>query len=143
MIYDLSIKHEKEQAITRFKYLLEKSKKVDLKEKRDRRSISQNAYLHLILSAFGSEFGYTLEEVKQLIFKQVVNADLFDNGEKGDLIIIQDWRSTSDLDTKEMTLAVNRFLDYSAQNGYRLPEPGDIVWIRELEKQIENNKQYL
>lgn len=143
MIYDTSNRIAKEQAKTRFEYLLSKDKTIELTEKRKTRSVSQNAYLHLILSAFGLEFGYTLDEVKQYIFKDHVNSDIFYNGEKHGLIVVKEWRSTASLNTKEMTIAIDKFLDYSAKNGYRLPEPDDLVWINEIKNNIENNKQYL
>lgn len=143
MIYSLANSLEKEQAITRFNYLLENKKKIELKVKNPKRSISQNSYLHLILSAFGLEFGYTLEEVKQEIFKKEVNPEIFYDGEAGKLKKIERFRSSSDLDSKEMTIAIERFLNYSAKHGYRLPEPKDLIWIEELEKQVNNAKQYL
>jgi len=122
---------------------MKKNKKIELKVKHPRRSIPQNSYLHLILSAFGANFGYTLEETKQYIFKQIVNKDTFYNGEKTGLVTLQEWRSTSDLDSKEMTVCIDRFLDYSSKNGYGLPEPSNLVWIEELEQQVANNKQFL
>ena len=143
MIYDTSNRIQKEQAKTRFEHLLSNDKTIEVKEKRKTRSVSQNAYLHLILSAFGLEFGYTLEETKQYIFKQQVNSDIFNDGEKHGLITIQVWRSTANLNTKELTICIDRFLDYSAKNGYRLPEPEDLIWINEIKNNIENNKKYL
>ena len=145
MIYDLNIPFEKDSAKERFKWLMDKGKKIELKEKRPKRSVSQNAYLHLILSWFGLEFGYNLEEVKQKIFKEIVNPELFYEGEVGKLEKIQRWRSTSDLDTKEMTLAIDRFRDYSAENGYYLPSPDDMVALEYIENEINkhNSKQYL
>lgn len=143
MIYDLSNDIQIQQAKTRFEYLIEKQKKVEIKVKHPKRSISQNSYLHLILSAFGSNFGYTLEETKQFIFKQEVNKDIFYNGEKKGLVTISEWRSTADLDSKELTLCIDRFLDYSAKNGYLLPDPSNLVWIEQLEQEVSNNKQYL
>lgn len=143
MIYNLSTNSEKQQAQTRFDFLSSKGATVEITEKKPIRSINQNSYLHLILSAFGCEFGYTLEEVKQYFFKEHINPDIFNNGEKEGLLNIQDWRSTADLDTKEMTTAIDRFLDYSAKNGYRLPEPSDLVWITELKRTVHNHKQYL
>jgi len=122
---------------------MKKNKKIELKVKHPRRSIPQNSYLHLILSAFGANFGYTLEETKQYIFKQIVNKDTFYNGEKTGLVTLQEWRSTSDLDSKEMTVCIDRFLDYSSKNGYGLPEPSNLAWIEELEQQVANNKQFL
>lgn len=143
MIYNLSNRIHQEQAKTKLEYFISKEKTITLTEKRKTRSVSQNAYLHLILSAFGLEFGYTLDEVKQYIFKEHINSDIFYDGDKHGLLVIKSWRSTADLDTKEMTTAIDRLLDYSAKNGFRLPEPSDLAWINEIKNNIESNKQYL
>ena len=76
MIYDTSIPHERAKAETYFNHLLSKKKRVEIKVKHPRRSISQNSYLHLILSAFGMNFGYTLAEVKHEFFKKEVNPEI-------------------------------------------------------------------
>lgn len=143
MIYDLKNEISAKKARTYFESLERKKSRIELKEKRPRRSISQNNYLHLILSAFGLNFGYTLEEVKQCIFKQIVNKDIFYDGQKKGIEEIPKWRSTANLDTKERALTIERFLNYSAQHGYRLPEPQDLVWITELENEVLNNQKYL
>ncbi|WP_127846172.1 hypothetical protein [Psychroflexus aestuariivivens] len=145
MLYDTSIEFDKKRAIERFKYLIDKKKRIELIEKKKKRSLSQNNYLHLILSWFGLEFGYTLEEVKQEIFKKEVNPEIFYDGEKSGLITISRWRSTADCNTEEISLATNRFRDYSAKNGCYLPEPNDLPAISEMERQLSqhNVKQYL
>lgn len=143
MIYNLSNRIEKEQAKTKFEYFLKNEKIIDITQKRKVRSISQNSYLYLVLSSFALEFGYTSNEVKQYIFKEHLNSDIFYNGDKHGLIVIKNWRSTADLDSKEMTVSIDRFLNYSAKNGYRLPEPNDLMWINQMRNNIEDNKQYL
>lgn len=143
MIYSLENDTEIAKATTRFNYLINSKKTIELKEKRKKRSISQNSYLHLILSAFGLEFGYTSAEVKQYFFKELINSDIFNNGEKHGLLTIQEWRSSADLNTKELTTAIDRFLDYSAKQGYLLPDPKNLVFIQQLENEIKNNKQFL
>jgi len=65
MIYNPENKLHQKQAIEKLKYFFSKGKRFELKAKNDKRSISQNSYLHLILTWFGLETGYTLEEVKQ------------------------------------------------------------------------------
>lgn len=149
MIYNPKNQLQIKQAIERLQHFINQGKRFELKEKRDRRSISQNSYLHLILTWFAIETGYTLEEVKQEIFKKVVNSSLFDDGEiegkiKG--LKIQRWRSTASLDTKEMTLAIERFRDFSSKElGIYLPEPHDLALIQDMENEISkfNNQQYL
>lgn len=149
MIYNPKNPLHVSQAVDKLKYFITKEKRFELKAKHDRRSISQNSYLHLILTWFSIETGYTLEEVKQYIFKKVVNSSLFDDGEiegkiKG--LKIQRWRSTASLDTKELTLAIDRFRDFSSKElGIYLPEPNDLGLIQEMENEISkfNNQQYV
>lgn len=145
MIFNTSIESQANQAIERFNWLLKNEKTIELKEKKQKRSISQNSYLHLILSWFGLHFGYTLEEVKRHIFKEAVNPDLFYKGEKEGIVNISEWRSTADLDTGEMTLAIDRFRDFSAQHGCYLPEPKDLNALNHIENELKKNKskQYL
>ena len=143
MIYSLENEIEINKARTRFNDLASQGKTIELKEKRKKRTISQNSYLHLILNAFGLNFGYTMQEVKQHFFKELINPEIFNNGEKHGLITIQDWRSTADLNTKELTTAIDRFLDYSAKQGYLLPNPNNLAFIQQLENEVNNAKQYL
>lgn len=143
MIYDLSSNIDSQRAETYFNSLKEKGNRIELKVKHPRRSISQNSYLHLILSAFGVNFGYTLQEVKQYIFKITVNPTIFYEGEVGEIVKVQRLRSSADLDTSEMTIAIDNFLSYSAKNGYQLPRPEDLVWLDELEKEVSAAEYYL
>lgn len=141
MIYDSTSKFDCERAITVLKGFIAKGKKFELKAKHPKRSISQNSYLHLILTWFGLGTGYTLEEVKQDIFKKHVNPQLFYEGEFGDLIKIERWRSTASLDTAEMTLAIDRFRNFSSiECSIYLPEPGDLAVLQELEIEISKHK---
>lgn len=148
MIYNPKNQLQIKQAIEKLNYFIKQGKRFELKAKHDRRSISQNSYLHLILTWFAIETGYTLEEVKQEIFKKYVNPNLFYEGQKEKIhgIIIDQWRSTASLDTKEMTLAIERFRDFSSKElGIYLPEPHDLALIQDMENEISkfNNQQYV
>lgn len=141
MIYNPENKLHQKQAIEKLKYFFSKGKRFELKAKHPKRSISQNSYLHLILTWFGLETGYTLEEVKQEIFKKHVKPQIFYEGEFGKLIKIERWRSTANLDTSEMTLAIDRFRNFSAiECSIYLPEPSDLAIIQELEIEISKHK---
>lgn len=141
MIYDATSPADCTKAIEALKGFFAKGKKFEMKAKHSRRSISQNSYLHLILTWFSIETGYTLEEVKQDIFKKHVNANLFYEGEFGSKIKIERWRSTASLDTAEMSLAIDRFRNFaSAECGIYLPEPKDLVIIQEMEIEISKRK---
>lgn len=149
MIYNPKNQLHRKQAIEKLAHFIKQGKRFELKAKHDRRSISQNSYLHLILTWFGIETGYTLEEVKQDIFKKLVNSNLFYEGEfegkiKG--LKVERFRSTASLDTAEMTLAIDRFRDFSSKEcGIYLPEPRELSLLQDLENEISkfNNQQYV
>lgn len=141
MIYQTNNEFDKQRAVTRFKKLLQKGAIIELTEKKPKRTIQQNRYLHLILAWFGYETGYTLDEVKQEIFKKIVNPNIFYEGEVGDLVSIQRWRSSADLDTAELTTAIENFRDYSSREaGIYLPEPSDLTALNHLEIELKNNQ---
>lgn len=144
MIYNSEKPIDIQNAIAKLKYFIEKKYSFELKRKLPKRSISQNSYLHLLFSWFALQTGYTAEEVKQEIFKKIVNTNTFYEGEFGEIIKIERWRSTASLNTQEMTLCIDRFRDYSAKEaGIYLPEPRELAIIQEMEIQIANNQQYL
>ena len=144
MLYNAENPIDCQRATEKIKHLISKKKVFELSEKRKKRSISQNSYLHLILSFFALKTGYTLDEVKQEIFKKIVNPVTFYEGEFGELVKIERWRSTANLDTKELTLCIDRFRDYvSKEAGIYLPEPKDLSMLRDIEIQVNNQKQYL
>lgn len=63
----------------------------------------------------------------------------FTNEKTGE--IRDDWRSVTDLDTKEKTTAIDRFRDYaSKEGGIYLPEPNDLVALNYIETEIKKNK---
>lgn len=116
----------------------------EIKKKLNKRTYSQNNYIHLLFGYFALNTGYTAEEVKRDIFKKIVNPEMFYEGVKEKMpgIKIEQWRSTADLNTKEMSVCTERFLDWSAHEaGIRLPEPSDLAFLREIEIEINNQKQ--
>ena len=116
----------------------------EIKKKLNKRTYSQNNYLHLLFGYFSLNTGYTPEEVKQDIFKKIVNPEIFYEGEKEKMpgIKIEQWRSTADLNTKEMTICIERFLDWSAcEADIRLPEPSDLAFLKEIEIELANTKK--
>ena len=138
MIYNSANDFDIQKAKERFNYLIAKECSFELSEKRKKRSYKQNSYLHLILSFFGLELGYTLEESK-VLYKRL-NKDVYEY-QKNNLTFI---KSSSKLDSKEMTVTIDRFRNWASINaGIYLPSPEDTVYLQELEQQVSNNKQYL
>lgn len=146
MIYDTSIEINKQKAIERFNFLISKAKIIEIIDKKPIRSISQNSYLHLILSWYALEYGETLEYIKQEVFKKQVNSDIFKTNyinKKTEEMRVA-WRSSANLNTKETTIAIDRFRNYSSKEaGIYLPQPSDLIALQYIKNEIENNKQYL
>jgi len=76
--------------------LLEKEAKVELKESRATRTISQNSYFHVCLGYFSLHTGYTIKEAKQEFAYMLPEMFLY---QKNDRTFR---KSTSDLSKEEM-----------------------------------------
>ena len=118
---------------------------VEVRRIRPQRSLRQNAYLHVVLSYYASEFGYTLEEVKQDIFKKLVNPSIFKSTRKNkrgqDVTYL---RSTRTLDSGELTTAIERFRNYSSMiAGLYIPSPNEEEALIEAQKQIAMYEEYI
>ena len=145
MIYNLSSPLDKANFLLRTKKLAESGVIVDLTEKKPRRSLPQNKYLHVILAYFGAQTGNTLEWVKQQYYKKLVNPDLFIR-EKEDKYLgrIKVLRSSADLDTNEFSLSIERFRNWAAQEaGIYIPSADEAILIQQMEIEIERNKEFL
>ena len=145
MIYNTSNPLDKANFQLRAKKLAESGVIVDLTEKKPRRSLPQNKYLHVILAYFGAQTGNTLEWVKQQYYKKLVNPDLFIR-EKEDKYLgrIKVLRSSADLDTAEMSLSIERFRNWAAQEaGIYIPSADEAILIQQMEIEIERNKEFL
>lgn len=137
MKYDLSIEAEARGAKEYLDRLIKRGNLAEVKKVNPARSLNQNNYLHLLLGAFGSHFGYTLEEAK-LIYKEI-NADIYAYEKKGR----QFFRSSADLDKSEMTKSIDRFREKSAEQGCPLPAATDQGWLRAIANEIERSGHYL
>jgi hypothetical protein len=139
MIYNLNNTIEAEQAKARLNWLIEHGKKVELKEKRYNRTLSQNAYLHVLLGFYATQLGYSMEEVKQDIWKRDVCRQIFRKEKNGREL----YRSSSDLNTLEMTNAIERFKDHALiEAGIKLPDPHEEQFLAWCQEEIDKY-QYL
>lgn len=133
------------QARQRLEKLIREGKIFDLTEKKPKRTLSQNSYLHLILAYFACQTGNTLEWVKREYYKKLVNPATFIR-ERDDPYLgrVKYLRSSADLETDEMTLTIDRFRNWSASEaGVYLPAPDDLRLMELAEIEIERNKEYI
>lgn len=144
-LYDTSNPLQKEQFKARSAKLAESGKVVELTEKKPKRSLQSNKYLHMILGYFACETGNTLEWVKQQYYKKLVNPSIFIR-ERDDKYLgrIKILRSSADLDSAEMSTSITRFRNWaSAECGIYLPSADEDRLIQLMEIEIERNKDYL
>lgn len=146
MKYTLSKPIDKQKFKELCNRLYEDGAYVELRKINQNRSISQNSYLHLLIGWFALEYGESTEYIKEEIFKKTVNKELFlgefVNRKTGE--VRTDWRSSAALSTKEMTLAIDRFRDYSSKEaGIYLPEANERQYLHQIEQDMDKAKQYL
>jgi hypothetical protein len=114
-----------------------------LEEKKPLRSNNQNSYLHVILSYFASQYGCSKEEAKVRFYKLKCNPDIFwiDNPRhEGEKMI----RSSATLDSKEMSLSIQRFRDWSSSEAaIYLPEANEEDMLQYAMQEVERYKQFL
>lgn len=144
-LYDLSNPLQKEQFKVRAAKLAESGKIVELAEKKPKRSLKQNAYLHICLAYFASETGNELDYVKRQYFKLLCNKDIFvretDDPYLGHIKVL---RSSADLDSAEMATAIERWRNWSSNTaGIYIPSPDEERLIQLMELEIDRNKFYL
>lgn len=144
-LYDTSNPLDKANFLLRAKKLAESGKIVELTEKKPRRTLSQNSYLHVTIAYFACQYGCTIEWAKQRYFKQLVNPELFVR-EKEDRFLgrVKYLRSSADLDVSEMSLAIDRWRNWcSMEFSLYIPSSDDYYSIQLMEVEIERNKEFL
>lgn len=144
MLYDLNNPLQRESFKVKSEALVKKGGIVELTEKKQRRTNQQNAYLHTILSYFAGEIGETMEYVKRHYFKVLCNKDLFVlDVEDKYLGKIKVLRSSADLDTGEMTTAIERFRNWAATEGVYIPSPDEQNLVQLMEIEVSRNRIYV
>jgi len=137
MLLDLSNEYDVKKAESYLNKLIQSKSKAELKKKSVSRSISINAYLHVCITLFALEFGYTLEEAKTLL-KRLCGFMVYEkNGTKF-------LKKTSKLDNTECSKFVEWIRNYSSSQGCYIPDAEEYKTNKfNIDKQINNNKQFL
>ena len=144
MLYDLSNPLQNESFKVKAESLSKKGAIVELTEKKQQRTSNQTRYLHCILAYFGLEVGEDAEYVKKNYFKILCNKDIFIREiEDKYLGKIKVLRSSADLDTGEMTRAIERFRNWAASEGVYIPSSEEHRLVQLMEIEVSRNKLYL
>ena len=143
MLLDLSKQFEAKKAEVKLQQLIKKGAKVELTEKKGIRSVKQNAYFHAVLTIFAVSYGETIEYTKQHIFKATVNPETFvyerANTKTGEIRL--DVKSSKDITTKEMNLAIDRFRNFASDNGIYIMDADEFKQNWFLVKQMEQENE--
>lgn len=145
MLYNLSSQFEAQQARTRLEMLIKRGCIIELTEKKPRRSLQANKYLHVILAYFASQIGETTEYVKQKYYKALVNPQTFIR-EREDRFLgkVRYLRSSADLDSAEFALTIDRFRNWASMEvGIYIPSPDEDRLIQLMEIEAERNSRFL
>ena len=145
MIYDLANELDRVRLEKRFKALLTARKVVEVKEYKPKRTSPQNRYLHALLGIVAIQTGNTLADVKTEYFKKHCNSEIFVT-RKTDKMLgnVEVLRSSAELDTAEMTTAIDRFVRwYETESGEVLPRPDDEAYIQAIEVEMAKHSYWL
>jgi hypothetical protein len=137
MKYDLTKETEIKRLKRKLEFLLEKGAKVDLKEVRKTRTVSQNAYLHVVITLYGIEYGYTIEEAKTYL-KRTCDFMTYEKNHQRFL------KTTRGMDTKQLTEFIEWIRNFAGQQGLYIPSSEEYIENRFLiDQEIESYKQFI
>jgi hypothetical protein len=137
MLLDLAIQEDLKKAELYFKTMVISKFKIELKRILPNRSISLNSYLHVCISLFSIEFGYTLEESKTLLKRKCSFMIYEKNG-------LKFLKKTRELNNKECSEFVEFIRNYAAQHNLYIPDAEEYKTNKfNIDKEINKNKEYL
>ena len=127
--------------LEKFKFYFDKLQKyegiIELKKIQRPRTTQQNKFLHVLITLFGMECGYSIDESKTIL-KRSCN---FMKYEKKAVVFL---KRTRDLDVKELAEFITWIREYAGKQGIYLPSSDEYGrdWVQ-YERTIEQNKPYL
>lgn len=149
MKYILENPYDVEKLQEAVKKAIEGKKNVEFKTILPPRTNRQNAFLHAIMGGYAAYYGYTMHDVKVKLIKMNLCKDIFGRGVRKDIFgeEVQIYRSTTTLDVAEFTQVIERFRNYTAMQGFYIPDPEDYKEAEAFrvfcEKQIDQNQEFL
>lgn len=137
MKLDLKKDFEANKAKTYFNTLLNKQSNIELKEIKNKRSVKHNAYLHVCITLFAIEFGYTLQEAKTLLKRECE----FMRYKKNKTVFLKE---TKKMLSDELSKFIEWIRNYSSSKGCYIPSSDEYITNRfDIDKEIDKHKEYL
>lgn len=137
MKLDLSKEFDRKKSDTYYEKLKYNNDKIELRKIMPIRSVRHNAYLHVCISIYAIEFGYSLNEAKILLKRRCD----FMTYEKNGLKFL---RETKKMKSDELTKFIEFIRNFSAKEGCYIPTSEEYITnIFDIDKHIESNKTFL
>lgn len=114
--------------------------------RKGRRTLSQNSYLHLLLSYLASQLGYKMEYVKTEYYKKLVNPYIYiyEFYDRVQDKVVSGLRSSKDLTKEEMMISIERLKIWSAEEaGIVLPDAEDKQAIQQAQIEVDKAKLWI
>lgn len=140
MKFNTAVKEQKAEAFRYFMRLANKHQVIEVKKVSPGRSLSQNSYLHLLIGYLAAEVGEDQEVIKDVY--KMVNKAIYYQEHNLFGVKFKSARSSADLSVDEMTLTIDQFRAWSAEQGYPLPAATDKAWLMEIENEIERSRYH-
>ena len=116
---------------------------IDLKRYYPKRSNKQNNYYHFVCAYFAHCYGCSQYEAENVYMKQYAAPHIFEvEHEDKDGRKIHYFRSSADLNTAEMSSAINNFIAYAECNDIQIPYENDELGRRYCEQQLEKSNGF-
>lgn len=145
MLYDPRNEQDMRDARERLRVLIERQEPFEIVSCRQmlRRSTEQNAYLHVLIAYFASQTGYPADWVKLHYYKLHCNRELYVIDRNDPLVgRHEEVRSSADLSVTEMSLSIERFKFYAADEaGILLPDKSEEQMLQAW-KEIKRIEEY-
>ncbi len=143
MKFDLASTRESGEAMMFLTEQIRDKKKIDIKVIKPRRSLNQNAYLHLILGEFAMFVGVNMEEAK-LLYKQLPgNREIYVYKKEVQGKEFEFVRSSADLNKEEMMKSIDVLHEWAIKMGHPLPPATDMAALMRIENDMEKQYKYL
>ncbi len=137
MKYDLANNLELKQFDTYSDKLKESNSKVELKKLSNKRSISINSYLHVCISLFAIEYGYTLSEAKTLLKRE---CEFMRYEKNGSIFLVETSKQSND----ECSKFVSWIRNYASKQGLYIPDAEEYKENKfSIDREIDKHKTYL
>ena len=137
MKFDLNNTLERNKYDTYSDKLKLSNSKVELKKLGAKRSISINSYLHVCITLFAIEYGYTLAEAKTIL-KRLCKFMVYEK--KGEKFLVE----TSKQNNEDCSKFVEWIRNYSGSQGLYIPDAQEYKENKfSIDKEIDKYKTYL